>query len=235
MPAHDGPLPARKQKLPVSPPPKLMIRPLGGDRRSRRTALALQQSLVELLLEKPLREITISELTQAADISRTTFYLHYQNIDDLFIQMENNIYLQLAELIHLSMADEHSVLYVEPDEAGNPTLPVLTEVFHFIRSNPQLSLVLLKNPDSTFFDKIWSTGHDVLIERMALLESETDVSRIEYYYIFVINGLRGLIEHWIASNMREPVKQIVEIATSFVLRNMGFLLWGDDPQNHKES
>jgi hypothetical protein len=124
---------------------------------------------------------------------------------------------------------------VEPDEAGNPTLPVLTEVFHFIRSNPQLSLVLLKNPDSTFFDKIWSTGHDVLIERMALLESETDVSRIEYYYIFVINGLRGLIEHWIASNMREPVKQIVEIATSFVLRNMGFLLWGDDPQNHKES
>ena len=106
-------------------------------------------------------------------------------------------------------------------------MPVLKEVFLFIKSNPELSVVLLNNPDSTFLNKIWSTGHDVLIERLASFEPHMDVNQIEYYYLFVINGIRGLIEHWIASDMREPVQELVEIATGFVLRNMGFLLWGD--------
>ncbi len=228
MTKQGGSASKRKNKPPGSPAKEIVIRPSGGDRRSRRTALALQQGLVELLLEKPLGEITISELTEKADVSRTTFYLHYRNIGDLFQQMENNIYLQFAQLIHLSMTDDHSLLHVEPDENGAPTMPVLHEVFNFIKSNPELSVVLLNNPDSTFFKKIWSTGHDVLIDRMASIEPEMDVNQIEYYYLFVINGVRGLIEHWIASKMREPVPQIVEIATRFILRNIGFLLWGDE-------
>ncbi len=217
----------KKDHSPSHSERELLMRPSGGDRRSRRTAMALQQGLIELLLEKPLREITISELTERADISRTTFYLHYRNIGDLFHQIENNIYRQFEQLIHLSMTDDHSLLHIEPDEKGAPTMPVLLEVFNFIKSNRDLSVVLLNNPDSTFFKKIWSTGHDVLIERMAAIQPEMDVNQIEYYYLFVINGVRGLIEHWIASKMREPVQQIVEIATSFVLRNIGFLLWGD--------
>ncbi|HZK41579.1 MAG TPA: TetR/AcrR family transcriptional regulator [Clostridia bacterium] len=197
------------------------------DRRSRRTAMALQQGLVELLLEKPLREITISEVTDAADVSRTTFYLHYKNINELFVSMEDAIYRQFEQIIHLSMADEHSLLHVEFDDKGRAAMPALEEVFRFIYDNRDLSLVLLSNPDSTFLDKIWSEGHDVLIQRMASLQPEMSVRLIEYYYIFVISGIRGLIEHWISSDMKEPIAQVVELATSFVLRNIGFLIKDD--------
>lgn len=203
----------------------------GGDRRSRRTALALQQGLIELLLKKPLREITISEVTDAADVSRTTFYLHYKNINELFEKMENDIYLQFEQIIHESMADEQNLLHVEFDENQVATMPALEEVFHFIYDNRDLSLVLLNNPDSTFLDKIWSAGHDVLIQRLSTIESDMDVRLIEYYYIFVISGIRGIIEHWIASDLKEPVALVVEITTSFVLRNIGFLLWGDTEAN----
>ncbi|NLA82421.1 MAG: TetR/AcrR family transcriptional regulator [Clostridiaceae bacterium] len=198
------------------------------DRRSRRTAMALQQGLVELLLEKPLREITISEVTDAADVSRTTFYLHYKNINELFVSMEDAIYRQFEQIIHLSMADEHSLLHVEFDDKGRAAMPALEEVFRFIYDNRDLSLVLLSNPDSTFLDKIWSEGHDVLIQRMASLQPEMSVRLIEYYYIFVISGIRGLIEYWISSDMKEPIDQVVELATSFVLRNIGFLIKDDN-------
>ncbi len=203
---------------------KIAIRPRGGDRRSRRTALALQQGLVELLSIKPLDEITISELAQTADVSRTTFYLHYRNINDLFAQMEKTIYLQFEQIIHQSMTSDHGLLHIEPDERGVPSMPALREIFLFIRDNPQLSAILLNNPASTFLEKIWSTGHDVLIGRMAELKPDMKVVEIEYYYTFVISGIRGLIERWIASNMREPVRQMVEISTNFVLGNLGFLL-----------
>lgn len=213
----------KEAKKPPLALPRIMIRPKGGDRRSRRTAMALQHSLVELLLEKPLGDITISELTAAADVSRTTFYLHYRNINDLFAQMENNIYLQFEQIIHRSMTVEQGLLHVEFDTNGTPTMPALKEVFLFIRDNPQLSAVLLNNPASTFLEKIWSTGHHVLIERMAELQPDMNVEQIEYYYTFVINGTKGLIEHWIATDMKEPVQQVVEIVSTFILRNLGFL------------
>ncbi|HZK29034.1 MAG TPA: TetR/AcrR family transcriptional regulator [Clostridia bacterium] len=197
-----------------------------GDRRSRRTSMALQQGLVELLLVKSLRDITILELTDKADVSRTTFYLHYRNIDDLFEQMENNIYLQFEQIIQLGMSDGHNLLHVEIDEEGTPSMPALKQVFQFIYDNPELSAVLLNNPDSTFLEKIWSAGHDVLLDRMASLQPDMSVRQIEYYYFFVINGIRGLIEHWIACGMKEPVRQIAEITTTFVLHNLGFLQWG---------
>ena len=189
--------------------------------------MALQKGLIELLLKKPLREITISEVTDAANVSRTTFYLHYRNINELFERMENDIYLQFVQIIHQSMADEQNLLHVVFDEHEVPTMPALEEVCRFIYDNRDLSVVLLNNPDSTFLDKVWSAGHDVLIQRVSELESGMDIKQIEYYYIFVISGIRGIMEHWIASDLAEPVAQVVEITTSFVLRNMGFLLGGD--------
>lgn len=196
----------------------------GGDRRSRRTSMALQQGLVELLLEKPLREISISEITEAADVSRTTFYLHYRNIKDLFLSMENAIYRQFKQIIHQSMADEHNLLWVEFDGEGKARMPALEEVFRFIYDNRDLSMVLLNNPDSTFLDRIWMEGHDVLIQRISSLQPDLKINLIEYTYIQVISGIQGMIEHWIATDMKEPVARMAEMATSFTVRNIGRLL-----------
>ncbi len=212
----------------------------GGDRRSRRTAIALQQGLVELLLQKPLRDITISEVTDAADVSRTTFYLHYKNIEDLFHKMEQGIFLQFEEIIHRSMADEKNLLHVEFDDKGRASMPALEEVFHFISDNPGLSVVLLNNPDSTFLDRIWTTGHDAFIERLTSLQPTMNVKEIEYYYILVISGIRGVIEHWISTDMRESIPQVVGIATDFLLRNYAFLEQGykgahDEQTNDRRS
>ena len=195
----------------------------GGDRRSRRTAIALQQGLVELLLKKPLREITISEVTNAADVSRTTFYLHYKNIEDLFHTMEQGIFLQFEAIIHRSMADEQNILHVELDEKGKASMPALEEVFHFISDNPDLSVVLLNNPDSTFLDRIWVTGQDAFNERLATLLPRMDVRQLEYFYILVISGIRGGIEYWISTGMRESISEGVVIATDFLLRNFAVL------------
>ncbi|MBQ9794006.1 MAG: hypothetical protein IJW34_03570 [Clostridia bacterium] len=46
------------------------------DRRIIKTKRAIAVALLQLLSEKPLEEITITELTLKADINRKTFYLH---------------------------------------------------------------------------------------------------------------------------------------------------------------
>lgn len=47
------------------------------NRRVRYTKMVLRQSLLELLEEKPIEKITVSDLCSRADLNRTTFYLFY--------------------------------------------------------------------------------------------------------------------------------------------------------------
>jgi AcrR family transcriptional regulator len=53
------------------------------DRRARRSRAALEAALLELIAERDLAQITISDVTKAADVNRSTFYLHYADMHDL--------------------------------------------------------------------------------------------------------------------------------------------------------
>lgn len=56
----------------------------GEENRSvRLTRKRLSDALITLLMQKPVREITVRELTELANVSRGTFYFHYTDIYDL--------------------------------------------------------------------------------------------------------------------------------------------------------
>lgn len=50
---------------------------------SQVTKRALEASLKNLLLKKPLNKITINDITEDCGINRMTFYYHFQDIYDL--------------------------------------------------------------------------------------------------------------------------------------------------------
>src|SRR5258708_17672209 len=56
-----------------------------NDRRIRRTRDQLGDALMKLALEKPFDAITVQEVLNRAGVSRSTFYVHYNDKDDLFI------------------------------------------------------------------------------------------------------------------------------------------------------
>src|SRR4029077_4154989 len=54
------------------------------DRRIQRTRDRLGDAFLKLLLEKPFENITVQEVLDCAKVSRSTFYVHYRNKEDLF-------------------------------------------------------------------------------------------------------------------------------------------------------
>lgn len=54
------------------------------DLRIVKTYTALTVALESLLLEKPLQEITVSEICEKAMIRRATFYKHFGDKNELF-------------------------------------------------------------------------------------------------------------------------------------------------------
>lgn len=55
------------------------------DKRTKRTRAWLLETLLELIEEKEYAEISITELTEKADVARQTFYRNYNSKDDILL------------------------------------------------------------------------------------------------------------------------------------------------------
>lgn len=71
--------PAAKKKVAVSPVTKKI------DRRVRATRDGLGDALIALMHEKPFESITVQHVLDRAKVSRSTFYSHYSDKNDLFL------------------------------------------------------------------------------------------------------------------------------------------------------
>lgn len=62
------------------------------DRRVKRTKRVLRECLFELLENATIDEITVKQLTERADVNRSTFYFYYKDIEDMMMQIQNEIF-----------------------------------------------------------------------------------------------------------------------------------------------
>lgn len=61
------------------------------DRRLRRTRKLIQNALFKLMQTTPYRKIRISQIAEEADISRSTFYQHFETKDALLLSVADEI------------------------------------------------------------------------------------------------------------------------------------------------
>ena len=82
-----------------------------GDRRVRRTQATLQRALIDLVQEQDLSQITVADVADRADVSRSTFYDHYTDVHEL------------AEAACTSMLDDLFGFALALDTAPPPGTP----------------------------------------------------------------------------------------------------------------
>lgn len=61
---------------------------MSHDRRVRKTQTAIKDALITLLEKKRFEEITIQEISDLADVNRSTFYTHFIDKYDLLDKMK---------------------------------------------------------------------------------------------------------------------------------------------------
>ena len=66
------------------------------DQRVRRTRDRLGDALVELLVQKPFDDITVQDVLDGAGVSRSTFYTHYRDKNDLFLSDVEEFFESMA-------------------------------------------------------------------------------------------------------------------------------------------
>lgn len=70
-----------------------------ADRRVKRTKKALRSALFALAEKKDINKITVREITELADINRSTFYLYYKDVFDMFESIQSEILTLLYKTV----------------------------------------------------------------------------------------------------------------------------------------
>ena len=180
------------------------------DRRVRRTKKMLTQALTRLMQEKQIKEITVRELTDLADMNRGTFYLYYRDVYDMLEKLEDSMFEALDSIAALH----------ENDAARQETKPILLDVFRFIEENQEIVRVLLSpHGDMKFLHRLYEVIREKCLTGFpyaaADKKSEAD---FDYRFSFVIYGAAGLIRAWVNRNCAEPAVQMAELADALIRR-----------------
>ena len=164
---------------------------------SQVTKRALEQSLKNLLLKKPLNKITVSDITDDCGINRMTFYYHFKDIYDL---------VEWSCLEDAKRALEENKTYETWQEG-------FLRIFEAVRENKPFILNVYRCVHREQVERYLSPLVDSLLlgvleeEAVGLVVREEDkefIARV-YSYIFL-----GILFDWIKDDMRSDPKEITE-------------------------
>ena len=190
------------------------------DRRVRKTKRQLQSGLIQLMQEKSIQKITVSELSNLVDINRGTFYLHYKDAFDMLDQIENKLAEDFLEILQ-----HYPSLIVKSN-----VLPLLTEVFSFIEENEGMMRVMLcKNGDAILLNRLKDSVKKRFFDDWQKKYLTQASKQIEYFFSYFISGCISLITHWLETGMNESPEQIAKLNEIMILKGNDFFVMIDHP------
>lgn len=183
------------------------------DRRVRKTKKAMHHALAELLLKKPLANISVREISELADINRGTFYLHYRDVYDMVENLQNEIFEKFNDIVN-----NH-----ESAKNTDELFPLLTELFNLLAENAELAKVLMgKNGDAAFVDKLKCVIRDKCFANAKKFGIKND-DALEYFYNYIVSGCTGIAGAWLNNGMRESPVEMANITKNLILAGVSAL------------
>ena len=177
------------------------------DRKTRYTRMMLQDSLVELMKDKPITKITIKELCEKADINRSTFYAHYNDQHDLLRNIQEETLSWVSEAV--------DSVFGKTDKNG------ITEAIekicqYLVENSRHLQVLMSEQGDLNFQKELFTLIYKYCgMSPLSNINTGTEIS--EDYFVFVVNGSVGLIRNWLKNGFTKNAKEMAETIYNFAI------------------
>lgn len=161
------------------------------------TKRALEASLKNLLLQKPLNKITVGDIANDCGINRMTFYYHFKDIYDL---------------IEWSCVED-ATKALEGKKTYNTWQEGFLNIFNAVLDNKPFIMNVYRSVSREQIEMyLYKLTYDLLIDvvneksvGMAVSDGDKKFIADFYKYAFV-----GIMLNWIRNDMKEEPKQIVD-------------------------
>lgn len=175
------------------------------------TAILFDEALIQLLEKKDIEYITIKEICNKAGVNRSTFYLHYENINDLV--EETMDYINKKFMDYFNEDTKKFIEKIKNSELEELKLiekKYLTPYLTFIKENKKIFKASFNNPigmkATNKYNHLKYYILNPILDRFNIDENEKS-----YLLAFYINGIMAIIKEWISTDCKDSIIDIENI------------------------
>lgn len=175
------------------------------------TAILFDEAFIHLLEKKDIEYITVKEICHKAGVNRSTFYLHYESINDLVEEAMSYINKKFINYFNVDSKDFiNKIEYSSLEDLKLIEKRYLTPYLTFIKDNKKIVRASFQNPKGmSSFIKYNHLKKYVLIpilDRFHVSQKERN-----YLIAFYIHGIIAIIEAWINTDCKDSINDIESI------------------------
>lgn len=173
------------------------------DRRIKYTKTVIKETFLELISEKDIKKITVSEICSKADINRATFYRYYLDVYDLLDSIKKELEEELKDA------------YRPKDESENTVKNFSKAMLEVFIANKKIVKLLFNTNNGLYFlNSILEIAYIRCKEKWKKDLPEIPEEDMEYAAIFIFNGALGVINFWVQNDFDKDISELSETIES---------------------
>jgi AcrR family transcriptional regulator len=188
------------------------------DRRIQRTRTLLRDALMRLIIRRGYDEITIQDIADEANVARTTFYLHFNDKDDLLFSTMRDVYEELYARVG---DDAVTTMFGEDEEDCHAE-----DFLHVAEFADFYRIMLSERGSAAFLARVRQyLAESIMSKTFAQMMPEGQEPRIplEIMAYAVAGAQIGVIKWWLEKGMMHSPKRMAFYLEQFIKHG---LFWG---------
>lgn len=175
------------------------------------TACLMDEALLRLLEKKNYEFITVKEICEKAGVNRSTFYLHYETMEDLLAECVEYTGKKISDKFTAEgyLVKEH-IATCTPQELMLITPKYLIPYLQVVKENKRVFMAYASQPTALRTQEISKRLYDdifqPILQRFGVPEGQR-----EYMVSFYLNGIWAVISRWIKGGCADDVADISNI------------------------
>lgn len=167
------------------------------DRRIIKSQEAIKKAIIELMSEKNFDQITIQDISDRANVSRKTIYLHYTDKFDL-----------LDKLMEENMDRLRTVSETACELEWKPATQIC---FEYLASNYLFFSTMLANKGAPYFrSRFLEYQIEAFKNELRKTKESTSAVNEEVIVHFVASAYVGVVEWWLTNGMPYPPRVMAD-------------------------
>lgn len=184
------------------------------------TAIRMDKAFLELLEQKDFAFITVKEICKKAEVNRSTFYLHYETIDDLLSESMDLIIKEFVNHMNEEPGEFIQKIKTCPLEELYLIIPsYLTPYLNYIKDHQRLFRTVIENASTlrmdTAYTKMYYHIFSPILKRFGVPEQDQ-----KYLMSFYIHGMNAIITEWLKTDCKDSVEHISSVIQTCVPKKM---------------
>lgn len=163
--------------------------------RYKMSSEKIETAFLTLILNHKYEDITISQICKQAEINRSTFYCHYDDINDLIIKIESKFAKGMASIFNYGERQTHDAFI---------------EMFTFVRDNKYFYKAFLNIPYVTLaetnikMDVLKNIGNNTNVDK-------SNTMGIFYRASFFGAGIKEMCRIWLEFDCKETPEEMASL------------------------